>query len=196
MISIGSYLVPTVTSDGNIARALLSQAAKQDMCNSSFGFSWSYLWDISNFDWGNIIKISYKDRTLGLVRYELQPQPEVEDPQEIASLQHQLVNILHLEAISGQHRVMEPLGKWLIWYATRVGLQYCSGTSTGALIALTALPQAELYYRNKIQMEFLDKVIMPSGEYGYAFRFSSVRAKDFCKRHEEQYGFPRKVSEV
>lgn len=115
MISIGSYLVPTVTSDGNIVEALLSQAAKQDMCNSSFGFSWSYLWDISDFDWGNIIKISYENRILGLVRYELQPQPEVETPQEISSLQHQLLNILHLEAISGQQRVVEPLGKWLVW---------------------------------------------------------------------------------
>ncbi len=193
MVSIGSYLVPTVTPDGNIAEALLSQAAQQDMCNSSFGFPWSHLWTINDFDWGNIIKISYKNRTLGFVRYELKPQPEVEDPQEIASLQHQLLWINHLEAISGQQRVVEPLGKWLIWYATMVGIEYCSGSSTGALIGLTALPEAKLYYRDKIQMEFLGKTKMPSGEDGYAFQFSKIYAQDFCRRHAQQYGFPRKL---
>ena len=96
MICIGKYLVSTITSQENIAEALLSQAKKQDMCNSSLGFTWSYLWTINDPYWQNIIKISVGDITLGLVRYELQPQPEVEEPQEIASLQHQLLNILLL----------------------------------------------------------------------------------------------------
>ena len=41
------------------------------------------------------------------------------------------------------------------------------------------------YYRDKVQMEYLDfSHSTPSGEDLYVFRFSRTAAAEFCQRHE------------
>ncbi|MFQ4143652.1 hypothetical protein [Chlorogloeopsis sp. ULAP02] len=87
-------------------------------------------------------------------------------------------------------RLIEPIGKWLIWYATKVGLEYCQGEAEALLIFLVSLDTAVSYYRDKVQMEYLKPVTIAPGEDGYAFRFSRTAAA-FCERHESEQGMPR-----
>ncbi|HAX84806.1 MAG TPA: hypothetical protein DCY91_00745, partial [Cyanobacteria bacterium UBA11370] len=88
------------------------------------------------------------------------------------------------------NRLIAPIGKWLIWYSTKVGLQYCSQAANESLIALVSLTGAVAYYRDVIQMEYLDTVTIAPGEDGYAFRFSRTAAAAFCQRHESEWGVP------
>jgi hypothetical protein len=42
------------------------------------------------------------------------------------------------------------IGKWLIWYATQIGLRYCSGGVSDTLILLKSLDSAFDYYIESI----------------------------------------------
>ncbi len=165
--------------------ALLSPA-KPDNMPTDWSFDWSGLWQITDFDCENIIQLVYSGKVWGLVRYGLYPYPGLP----------RFLEILHIEAHPTSRgemdkRLVEPIGKWLIWYATKVGLLHCQAQADEPLIILTALESAVSYYRDKVQMEYLEPVTIAPGEDGYAFRFSRTAAAAFCQRQENQWGVPK-----
>jgi hypothetical protein len=195
LLSIGDWKVPVKNSNGQVEHAILSDFSVSDLVQlpSSFGFSWTHIHKITDPDWQQITKISYNGKTQGLIRYEIQPQPEVEDPSDIPGLDHKLIVVLHLEAEQGPQRLVEPLGKWLLWYAAKVASQICSGTEKGLLVGLVAMPSARAYYEDKVGMSNDGITDLPDGSSGYAFSFNRQQAEQFCRQHEQQHGYPMQV---
>lgn len=195
MLSIGDWKVPVKNPNGQVEYAILSNFSASDLVQlpSSLGFPWSHISTITDPDWQQITKISYDQKIQGLIRYEIQPQPEVEDPSDILGLDHKFIFILHLEAIKGSERLVEPLGKWLIWYAAKVASQICSGTEKGLLVGLVAIPSARAYYEDKVGMSNDGITDLPDGSSGYAFSFNRQQAEHFCKQHEQQHGSPVQI---
>lgn len=193
-INIGSYYVPIETLSLGEKRALLTPANKQDMPSRKEGwdFSWSYLWNNSDPEYQNIIKLSYNNEILGLVRYGLYQPPTTNNPNI------KFLEIEQLEAKKnsrwewgGRQRLVKPIGKWLIWYSVKVALEYGHRNKKNPLIILSSYPDAVDYYRDSIGMEILEEA--PScapGEDLYGFRFLREEAVRFCKQQEERYGLP------
>jgi hypothetical protein len=88
-------------------------------------------------------------------------------------------------------RIIRPIGKWLIWYATRESLQKCIGGTDGTIAVLTAKDKELLieYYSNTVQMEYQGPDTIAPGEDGHVFTFSRQAAEQFCTR-QEQWGLP------
>jgi len=129
---------------------------------NNWSFAWSEFWQNTDFDCQNIIKLVYNDEVWGLVQYGLYPYP---DPPKFIEVEHLEANPQSRGEI--ENRLIEPIGKWLIWYATKVGLRYCQGKEHDPLVVLVALEQAILYYRDKVQMEQLESITIAPGEDGY-----------------------------
>lgn len=184
MTTIGSYQVKVRFQLTGENCAVVSPAQLQDMPNH-WTFDWPGLWKRTDFDCQNIIKLVYSEQVWGLARYGIYPYPYPPQFLEIEQLEANPTS----QGESNQ-RLIEPIGKWLIWYCTKVGLQYCSGTNNDTIVTLVSLANAISYYRDVIQMEYLDAVTIAPGEDGYAFRFSRTAATAFCQRHEAQWGVP------
>jgi hypothetical protein len=195
LLSIGDWKVPVKNSNSQVEYAILSDFSASDLVKlpSSFGFPWSHINQITDPDWQQIKKISYDDKIQGLIRYEIRPQPEVEDPSDILGLDHELIFVLHLETKQGSERLVEPLGKWLVWYAAKVASQVCSGTQNGIFVGLIAIPTAREYYEDKIGMSNNGNTNFPDGSPGYAFSFNQQQAEQFCEQHEQRHGCPIQV---
>lgn len=187
MYSLGDYDVNVTQVTDNISlMARLQPARKEDMPKSGqWQFEWQELWDRSDFEYQNIIKISCNGLLLGLIRYAVYVNQETDKPY--------LLEVLHLESIPKDERLVMPIGRWLIWYVIEVGLKYCIPDETGTLISLDSTEDAIPYYRDIIKMESLGWVSIAPGEDGYAFRFSITSARDFCNRQTRTYGNPNSV---
>ncbi|WP_414527499.1 hypothetical protein [Nodularia chucula] len=88
-------------------------------------------------------------------------------------------------------RLIEPIGKWLIWYAIKVGLKSCQTEPDDPLVILSAVDEAVAYYRYKIEMEYVGVAPSAPGEDLYGFRFSRQKAAVFCQRQEGECGVPK-----
>lgn len=184
--SIGTYDVAVTTTGNSPAVARLEPAIKEDMPScGKWCFNWKALWERTNFDYQTIIKISYNESILGLVRYAIYLSSETNKPY--------LLEILHLESTPKDLRLVEPLGKWLMWYAVETGLQFCTLSKDDTLITLDSVEDAITYYRDIIEMEPLGWVTIAPGEDGYAFRFVLEEAQKFCERQTAVYGYPTRI---
>lgn len=153
-------------------------------------FSWRELWQNTDFDCQAIVKLVYSGQVCGLVRFGLYPYSE---PPEF--VEPQFLEIEQLEAHpksrgTSANRLVEPIGKWLIWYATRFSLQHCSGGTEDSPVLLVALEEAVDYYRDIIQMQYLGPLVIAPGEDGYGFKFSRAGAEAFCRKQESKWGVP------
>ncbi len=145
--------------------------------------NWLNFWKNTAFECQNIVKVVSEGKVWGLVQYGLYPHPG--DPS--------FLEIEHIEAHPTSRgdvaeRLIEPIGKWLIWYATKVGLEFCQTQADEPLVILQALDTAVSYYRDKVQMEYLGFARSTPGEDLYGFRFSRTAAAKFCQLHESQWG--------
>lgn len=184
---IGTYDVAVTTTGNSPAIARLEPARKEDMPSpGKWCFNWKALWERTNFDYQSIIKISYNKSILGLVRYAVYLSSETNKPY--------LLEILHLESTPKDLRLVEPLGKWLMWYAVETGLQFCTPSKDDTLITLDSVEDAITYYRDIIEMEPLGWVTIAPGEDGYAFRFVLKEAQKFCQRQTAVYGYPTRIN--
>lgn len=183
MTSIGSYHVPVKTLSAGTQLALLTPAALDDM-PTDWNFDWLSLWQATDFECQNIVKLAYKSQIWGLVRYGLYYYPEPPSFLEIEQLESNAANQGEATA-----RLIEPVGKWLIWYATQVGLKFCSG-SNSTLITLVSLEEAVAYYIDKVRMEYLGSTRISPEEDGYAFKFSRTEAEVFCHKQQIECGTP------
>jgi hypothetical protein len=184
MVHIGAYQVSVKIKDVNNQTAVLTPATADDM-PTDWSFDWPGFCHKTDFDCENIVKLVYEKQIWGLVRYGLYPYPG----------SPKFLEIEHLETnptSRGQktERLIEPVGKWLIWYAVQVGLRYCSEDVSERLIELVSLEEAFTYYRDIIQMQYLAPTTIAPGEDGYVFKFSRTEARAFCNRQEIDWGVP------
>lgn len=186
MYLIGAYKVhvktPTVTS----ALARLEPAEEADMPTSSqWSFNWKELWKRTDFENQYIIKLSYNNILLGLLRYDVYSNEE--------GIPYG-VEILQLESVSKQTALVAPVGKWLVWYATQVALTFCFFDKYDeTLVNLDSLEDAISYYKDIIEMKPLGWVTIAPGEDGYAFEFDVTGARYFCERQKTRYGYPERI---
>jgi hypothetical protein len=187
-MSLNSYGIQVLTPSGMVLEAVLEPATAKDMpidwtCN------WVNFWNKADFDCEAIIKLSYQGNLLGLIRFALYPYTETGLPSTI-----EYVEILHLETLSRRDRHVHPVGFWLIWYAVRIALDFCTGEADGTLVKLDAIKAAIPYYRDKVMMEGLGWITIAPREEGYAFRFTKQGATAFLNRQQSTYGIPRRFA--
>lgn len=187
MIHIGSYEVSVQTADGQQKAAVLSSASVEEMPDA-WWFSWPELWNITDFDCQNIVKLSVDGRVWGLIRYGLYPFP---GQPIFLEVEHVEANPLSRGILA--NRRVQPIGKWLIWYAVQTAFQRALNADDDTLVILTALASDFDYYRNSIQMECLGPLTIAPGEEGYVFRLTSTAAASFCRQQERQWGRPRSI---
>lgn len=185
-----SYRVKVLGQTGAFLDAYLEPANEGDMpsINSNYWtFDWRGFWTKADFDCEAIVKLSYQREVLGLIRFALYPYPFPDDAPEY-------LEILHLQCVSRDRRLVKPVGFWLIWYAVKIGLKYCVGEDDRTLVRLDSVEEAIPYYRDKVKMEGLGWTEIAPGEQGYAFRFTEEEAEAFCQRLEQYYGSPVQLS--
>ncbi len=181
MITIGAYEVRINTPNGN-QKAFLCPAISSDM-PTDWEFSWQELWLLSDFGYQGIVKLIYADTIWGLIRYSVFPFQD-----------RQIVEVEHLEAnpistYDKYPRLVEPIGKWLIWYVAKLALTRCSCADIDPLIILASVTDSVDYYRDIIKMEYLGNAPSAPGEDAYAFRFTREKAREFCDTQERVCGF-------
>ncbi|MBD2385226.1 hypothetical protein [Cylindrospermum sp. FACHB-282] len=186
MTTIGSYQVKVLIQSASEETALISPASADDM-PTNWSCNWVNFWRNMDFECQNIVKIVYDGQIWGLVHYSLYPYfyPVPAPPR--------FIEIAHIEAHPTSRgketeRFIEPIGKWLIWYATKVAFEFCQTEADEPLVILEAFDTAVSYYRDKVQMEYLGFSLSTPGEDLYGFRFSRTAAAEFCQRHESQLG--------
>lgn len=116
----GSYLVSVQTRETGQQTALLTSALSSDM-PTDWTFDWPGLWQRTDISCQNIVKLVYQEQVWGLVRYGLYPYPGTPRFLEIEQLEANPTSRGEIAL-----RLIQPIGKWLIWYSTKVGLQSCS----------------------------------------------------------------------
>lgn len=179
--NIGTYCVSVRTQKTINQKAILAPAQASDM-PKDWTFPWVDIWRSSRTEGQAIIKISVENQVWGLVQYGLYPKNN-----------HQFVAIDSLEAnpISrgkNANRLIEPVGKWLIWYCVNVGLQHCSGVEK--LVFLFSKAGAFDYYDKKIRMKYTSTVDLGAGEKVHAFEFTRIAAIEYSQLHEKIWGSP------
>lgn len=162
--------------------AVLTPATANDM-PANWSFPWPELCQAASREGQNIIKLVVEEQVWGLVQYGVYPKPKAPVFVEIDHLE---TNPVSRSSIA--NRLIEPVGKWLLWYCVNVGLQHCSGDSQ--LVFLFSRAKAFGYYRNKVQMEYIDSVDLGAGEKVHAFKFSRTSAKAYSQQQEERWGVP------
>lgn len=183
------YKVKVLNKLGMELDAILEPAQEKDMPPMSppdWTFDWRNFWRDTDFNCAAIIKLSMRGEVLGLIRFALYPY-------RFSGNAPEYLEILHLQCVSKERRLVNPVGFWLLWYAVQIGLKYCVDNN-GRLIILDSLEDAIPYYRDKVNMEGLGWTDIAPGEPGYAFRFTKEGAREFCSRVEQEYGCPIKFT--
>jgi hypothetical protein len=127
-----------------------------------------------------LVKLEYENKILGLVSYI------------VGNSQKSLV-VEHLEARQNmKDRLVEPIGKWLLWYCYKVGVDFCLGTETEdkPLILVFSKPKSFDYYKEKIGMTYKYSLHMTGEGEVHAFTDSRIRAKEYIQSLITQYGQP------
>lgn len=185
MAEIVSYQVKLRSATG-LVDGFLGSADATDMPardSRTWTFDWGSFWNRADFDCEAFIKLTGGQQLLGLARVALYPFPFPDDSPEY-------VEILQIQCVPKRSRDFTPVGFWLIWYATQIALDYCTGDGQGLLLRLDAVEGAIAYYRDKVMMEPLGWVSLSPSEEGYAFGFTEKSARSFCRRVEQTYGTP------
>jgi hypothetical protein len=170
----------------------LAEAVQEDIeaVSSIFNCDWLHFWSRLDSDCEAIVKLVADGKIQGLIHFALYPYPVQDDRPEY-------LEIIHIEAAKPPNRIVNPVGLYLIWYATKISLiANCVGNESGSIVELDSLEIAIDYYRDRVRMEGKGWITIGPDEDGYAFRFSQAQAIEFCNRIEQQYGIPAPVREV
>jgi hypothetical protein len=192
---IGTWRVPVIRQKFQTDTATLCPAAFVDMSSPYFDFQWGQIWQNTCFGWEGIVKLSYESRVLGLIQFSIQPEQEPENDQFIPTKQPGFLEVRYLEACqNNEDRLVDPIGKWLIWYAVQIAFHYCEGSKNGSILVLFSIPKACDYYRNQVQMEYESFTTLQQGIETTPFKFTKEGAESYCERLYEEYGRPSKIS--
>lgn len=142
MYWIGVWTVPVKTG-GRKQEAILKPATAADMPDN-WTFSWREFWSQTNFEYQKIIKLSLQGQVLGLIRYAVYSDDEETSGGGVPYL----LEVLHLECMPKSIRLAEPVGRWLLWYAAKTGLKFCTPKENDPLISLDSVEDAIPYYSN------------------------------------------------
>lgn len=165
------------------------------MSSAYFHFQWEQIWKKTCFGWEGIVKLTHEENVLGLMQFALQPEKEPEDAQFIPVKQPGFLEIVYLEACQGtENRLIDPVGKWLVWYAVQIAFRYCEGSSNSTILGLFSKPGACDYYRNQLKMEDGSFTTLQQGIETIPFKFTRERAEDFCEQLYNEYGKPISIS--
>ena len=167
----------------------LSEATQEDIeaVSSILTFDWLNFWSRLDPDCEAIIKLESQGKIQGLTHIALYPYPLRNDKPEY-------LEIIALEATRPPYRTVQPIGYYLIWYATKISLEFgCTGNDDNSIVELYSLEPIVDYYRDKVRMEGRGSITLSPSEDGYAFRFSKAQAIEFCDRTEQRYGIPSRV---
>lgn len=181
------YSVNVFNQEGENGIAYVEEAEEKDILSKDINdwrCNWRRFWDYADWDCEGIAKLTFKGQILGLIHFALYPYPSQNNIPEY-------LEILHLECLNRQKRLVNPVGFWLIWYVTKIALEYCQGNSDGEIVVLDAIEFAINYYRDKVKMEEIGWTTIAPGEDGYAFKFTQSSATKFCQRIETKYGIVR-----
>ncbi|WP_210391439.1 hypothetical protein [Synechococcus sp. PCC 7502] len=155
---------------------------------TTWNFFWKDLWNSTDFEYQGIVKISCDGLLWGLVRYSVFP---LNDHQNILEVEHLESNPISRGTLD--NRLVAPIGQWLMWYVSKVALQYCPCNNDDPLLILSSLETATDYYRDVIKLEYIGVAPSAPGEDLYAFRFTRDKATEFCKSHERKWGRPSRI---
>ncbi|BAY16099.1 hypothetical protein NIES21_19220 [Anabaenopsis circularis NIES-21] len=183
-INIGSFEVSVKFQGIRQSIGIVTQALAEDM-PTNWTFPWQDLWRVCNSEGMNIVKLSTREEVWGLVRFAILPNPH--KPKFV------LIDNLEANPVSRgakADRLLEPIGKWLLWYCTNLALQRCSGDDEKVLY-LFSKAKAFVYYRDKAQMEYVDTIELGAGEKVHAFKFSRQSATTFSRNLENLWGTPK-----
>lgn len=190
--TLPTYSINVLDKSSKLVKASIGPV---DLENDPLGTQgWSFDWETvrQECDWAceALIKVQYWKQIQGLMRLAIYPYGSSNQPDA------QYCEVRLLEARQGIQRLVVPVGKWLIWYACRVSLDYCTGVlSKESLFGLPpkthlyleALQSAYDYYAYKVRMERLEIVTPTLEEEIYAFRFTKEQAENFCKTLEQEF---------
>lgn len=179
---ISSCYVPVHDSSNDKKNALISPATKQDI-PTNWQCDWENIWNQTQFECESIMKFSYEEQVLGLIKFGFYPYTG-EGIQDF-----KFMEILNLECVPKDTRLVNPVGSWLIWHAAVMASIVCKPDPDEGLILLTSVKDSISYYRDKLGMDEIGWVTIAPGEDGYAFRFTKEGAAKFCRRQESDYGW-------
>ena len=174
--------------DGKQTVAVLTPCEEVDILSlnsNSWDCNWQGFWNNADWDCEAIIKLLFQNSILGLIHFGVYPYPSDNYPE--------FVYISHLECLKTQKREVSPVGTWLIWYATKIAIQFCQGNGYDGLVQLDSVIDSISYYRDIVKMEEKGWTTIAPGEEGYAFKFTQSSAKEFCQRVENEFGIPKNI---
>lgn len=179
---MSKLIVNSIDGNKQLQHCILEPAKEIDMAQD-WTCRWPEFWTQLDPACDDIIKLSYEGETQGLVKIGLYPFPFTGNPPR-----PEYVEIGHLETASKKTRPVNPVGFWLIWYAARIALKYCTGDCEDSVLKLDAYKEYLEYYRDKIGMDLLGEVTIAPEEEGYALRFTRSRAAEFYARMGDEFG--------
>lgn len=185
-MTLPRYQVKLFTSSGVNIDAELEEASPEDMPSMGLAectFNWPKFWKDTNPECEAIIKLHFQGKIFGLIHFGAYPYPKNSENRS------EYIYIDHLERVNKEQNY-SPICQWLIWYAVRIALQYCTGNDRDSIVELDSLEETIPYYQDKVMMEGLGWTTLAPGEEGYAFRFTREGAEEFCQRVEQEYGLP------
>ncbi|AFZ26954.1 hypothetical protein Cylst_4902 [Cylindrospermum stagnale PCC 7417] len=186
-INIGSYEVSVKFLGIRQQIGIVTQALAEDM-PTDWTFPWTDLWRTCNSEKMNIVKLSTGKELWGLVRFAI--HPNLDKPSLV------LIDTLEANPVSrgsNADRLLEPIGKWLLWYCADLALQRCSGDEE-KLLYLFSKAKTFVYYKDKARMEYVNTVELGPGEKVHAFKFSRQSATAFSRNLENLWGTPRPIN--
>jgi hypothetical protein len=179
------YRIDVLNENRILEYAYLEQLNEPDLNQSTashFECSWLDFWKGADFDCEAFIKFVYRGEILGLIRFVLYPYP-------LNNGKAEFVEIMQIESIRGKLKIPFPVGRWLIWYAAKISMDFnCTANERGSVMILISLEAAIDYYQNKVKMEGRGWTTISPCEDGYAFSFSKEQAAEFCDRTQSTYG--------
>ncbi|MEI6428462.1 MAG: hypothetical protein WCO45_08765 [Pseudanabaena sp. ELA607] len=178
--NIGQVRVPiTLKANGKKSYAILIPISDSDKPITG---NWLFPWEdeirkSAKSEKRILVKLEYEKKLLGLVSY-------------IIGESRNLLVVEHLETEQNiEDRLVEPIGKWLLWYCYSVGINFCLGTDgeDTPLILVFTKPKSFNYYKEKIGLTYKNSIRLAQGEV-YAFTDSRKRAKEYIQSLIAQYG--------